>query len=209
MHQRSQSTSRSSLFVIVLAALLAFAACSEEQPVATDRGDTDTTAQPDQPATETGPSDGTQTLDTPTATSAQRDGQAGVVAVTDVRVATHENFTRIVFELAGDGVAGWDLRYVDSARSQGSGYEIEVAGDAVLAIALHNITLPPELPDDIDRWQEDSVTPPPDSMIRGFVHDTIFEGTQLFFVGLDEQRAFRIDRFSDPQRIVIDIPHEG
>lgn len=208
MHHRSHRASHSSWFVTMLAALFVFSACSGEQPVDTDRDDTSTTAQPDQAPNETRPNDGTPMLDTATATSAQRDGEAGVVAVTDVRVATHENFTRVVFELAGDGVAGWDLRYVDSAHAQGSGYAIELAGDAVLAIALHNITLPPELPADIDRWQKDTVTPPPDSMIRGFVHDTIFEGMRTFFVGLDQERAFRIDRFGDPQRIVIDIPHE-
>jgi len=203
MHPRSHRTSRSKLFITAVAALLAFSACSEDQSADVDPDDTGTTAQPD-----SRPDDETPTLDTPATTRAQRDGEPGVVAVIDVRIETHEDFTRIVFELAGDGIAGWDLRYVDGAHSQGSGHEVKIAGDAVLAISLHNITLPPELPDDIDRWQEDAVTPPSGSTIRAFIHDTIYEGTQLFFVGLDEERVFRIERFADPQRIVIDIPHE-
>lgn len=137
---------------------------------------------------------------------ATAEGEIGVLAVTDVRVATHEGFDRVVFQLEGDGLVGWDVRYVDEATSQGSGEPIEVEGDAVLAVSLSNITLPPDLPDDIERWDEDRVDGTGD-VIAAVVEDTIFEGIQTFFAGLDEERPFLIERFEDPQRVVIDIPH--
>jgi len=97
------------------------------------------------------PDDGTEELDGEATTEASDEGQFVVVAVTDVRMATHAGFDRVVFEIEGDGLAGWDLRYVDEATAQGSGELIEVDGDAILAVALHNVTLPPELPEGIDR----------------------------------------------------------
>lgn len=142
------------------------------------------------------------------ATEASADGGFSTLAVTDVRVATHDGFARLVFQLEGDGIAGWDLRYVDEATSQGSGEPIEVGGETVLSIALSNITLPPDLPDDIERWDEDRVAGT-DGVIAEVVHDTIFEGIQTFFAGLDEERPFLIERFDDPQRVVIDIPHDS
>jgi hypothetical protein len=46
---------------------------------------------------------------------------------------------------------------------------------------------------------------PGDGPILEIVEDTIFEGQHVFFVGLDEERPFRIARLDDPQRVVIDV----
>lgn len=159
--------------------------------------------------TDEAPDDEIEPIEGEETTEASDDGEFGVVAVTDVRVGTHTDFDRVVFEIEGDGIAGWDVRYVDEATSQGSGEEIEVAGEAVLAVALHNVTLPPDLPGDIEIWDEDRLDGPIGGVIAEVVNDTIFEGIQLFFVGLDEERAFVIERFEDPQRVVLDIPHGG
>lgn len=186
--------------VIILAvAFVSLSACGADQS-----GDNPPRVPPDG----SGSNGATVPLDTPAVMRTHADGQPGVVAVVDLRIGVHDGFDRIVFEFAGDGVAGWDLRYVDTAYAQGSGFVIDLAGDAVLAIALHNVTLPPELPADISRWDQDRVAPPPGSIIQELLHDTIFEGTQTFFVGLDAERAFRIGRFTDPQRIVIDVLRE-
>jgi hypothetical protein len=154
------------------------------------------------------PDDDLEPIDGEATTEAAYDGEFGTVAVTDVRVATHPGFDRLVFEIEGDGIAGWDLRYVDEATAQGSGEPIEVEGEAILAVALHNVTLPPELPEDIDRWDEDRLEGSADGVIAEVVHDTIYEGIQTFFVGLDDERPFLIERFDDPQRVVIDIPRD-
>jgi hypothetical protein len=181
-----------------------------EEPVDEEPPEEDPFEAPEEaPPEEEDPVDGAAPLDGEETTEASDDGEVGVVAVTDVRVGTHPGFDRLVFEIEGDGVAGWDLRYVDEATSQGRGEPIEVEGEAVLAVSLHNVTLPPELPEEIDRWDADRVEGPVDGVIHEVVHDTIFEGVQGFFVGLDSERAFIIDRFEDPQRVVIDIPHDG
>src|SRR3954468_20607317 len=43
------------------------------------------------------------------------------VTVRDIRTGRHDGFDRVVFEVAGTGTPGWDVRYVDQPSSQGSG----------------------------------------------------------------------------------------
>ena len=145
----------------------------------------------------------------PSTEASTDDGEAGLLAVTDVRVATHAGFDRIVFEIEGDGAAGWDVRYVEEARSQGRGDAIEVDGDAVLSIAVRNVALPPDLPDDIEVWDTGRLAGPEGGVVTEVVGDTIFEGQYVFFAGLDLERPFLVERFEGPQRIVIDIFHDG
>ncbi|MGQ4819442.1 AMIN-like domain-containing (lipo)protein, partial [Enterococcus faecium] len=64
------------------------------------------------------------------------------VTVTDVRVGRYEGFDRVVFEVDGVGLPGWDARYVPEARSAGSGSPVDVAGDAVLRLILTGVGLP-------------------------------------------------------------------
>jgi hypothetical protein len=135
------------------------------------------------------------------------DGAGPPAVVTDVRVGRHEGFDRIVFEIGGDGQVGWDLRYTEQARSQGSGMPVEVPGDAVLAVTLTNVALPADAPAATQPWDGPERTPaPPDAnALVGLVEDTVFEGHHTFFAGLTGQRPFAVDRLSSPQRIVIDI----
>ncbi|MFA9429016.1 hypothetical protein [Egicoccus sp. AB-alg2] len=131
-----------------------------------------------------------------------------VLAVTDVRVGAHDGFDRVVIELDGDGQAGWFVQY-DEPRSQGSGEPVAVAGGASLSVALSHLTLPPELPDDMDHWFQQSVDGPAGGVVLEVRDDTIFEGMHLFFVGVDEERPFVVARLDEPQRVVVDLFHEG
>jgi hypothetical protein len=144
----------------------------------------------------------------PTTGPDEADGEAGTLAVTEVRVATHAGFDRIVFETEGDGVPGWFVDYGD-ATSQGSGEPVEVEGEVTLRVAVDMVTLPPDLPDGIEVWDGERLDGPAGGVVAEVVEDTIFEGIHLFFVGLDEQRPFLVERFDDPHRVVLDIPHGG
>ncbi|CCG01167.1 GerMN domain-containing protein [Blastococcus saxobsidens] len=129
------------------------------------------------------------------------------VTVTDVRVSRHAGFDRVVFEVDGGGLPGWDARYVPEARSAGSGFEVEVAGDAVLKVVLTGVGLP-----------GDTGVPPyagPDPValggeaIREVVLDTIFEGQMVSFLGTTAERPFRVYRLQNPNRVVAEVLHEG
>ncbi len=137
------------------------------------------------------------------------DGEPGQdLAVTDVRIGSHDGFDRVVFEIhdAGDGgEVGWYLDYVDEARAQGSGQRVDVDGDAVLEVGVRNVALPPQLPDDVEVWDESPLAGPDGDGIVEVVDGNVFEGQHQFFVGATDERPYVVERLDDPQRLVIDV----
>lgn len=154
------------------------------------------------------PDDGTEPLSGEPSTEEQReDPERGDVAVIRARVAAHDGFDRVVLDIEGDGSAGWWTSYVDEARSAGKGDVIDIAGQAVLSVGVQGATLPPDLPESIEPWINDR-RPGDGGVVTEVVSGTIFEGVHNIFIGLDQERPFLIERFEDPQRIVIDILHD-
>ena len=137
----------------------------------------------------------------------QTDPELGSVSVTDVRVGTHDGFDRVTFEVEGDGLAGWFVEYDDDPRAQGTGFPIEVAGETSLFMRISSVWLPPDAPEGIEQWEGD-VPGPAGGVVLEVVDDVIFEGIHTFAIGLDEELPFTVERFEDPQRIVVDIFHD-
>lgn len=134
------------------------------------------------------------------------ESQAPMVSVTNVRVGHHDGFDRVVFDIGGEGLAGWNVRYVDEARAAGSGLPIEVAGEAVLAVSLNNISLPPDAPEGIEPWDgPERIRPQGQGPLVEIVEDTVYEGHHTFFVGVTETVPFQVHRLESPQRVVLDI----
>ncbi len=134
-------------------------------------------------------------------------GQLRPQAVTEVRVATHDGFDRVVFELVSDGGSpGWFIEYGDP-RAQGSGELVEIAGGAALTVMIRPVLLPPDLPDDVETWNGPPIDGPAGGVVQEVVGGPIFEGDHQFFIGVDEERPFAVTRLSDPARVVIDIFH--
>lgn len=174
---------------------------AEPDPRAT--GSTEPTGPP---ATEAGPE---RLAGDPTTERREAEGEAGFLAVTDVRVAAHDGFDRVVFDVEGEGDPGWSVRYVDEARAAGSGQPIDVEGEAILSVALRHLAYPADLPEGIDRWDEERREGPPGGVIEEVVSGTLFEGVQTFYVGLSGQHPYVIERFRSPTRVVIDVVHGG
>lgn len=132
--------------------------------------------------------------------------QAPMVSVTGVRTGRHNGFDRVVFDIGGEGLAGWDVRYVDEARAAGSGFPIEVGGQAVLAVNLRNINLPPDAPEGIEPWDgPERIRPPGQGPLVEIVEDVVYEGQHTFFVGVGDTVPFQVRRLESPQRVVLDI----
>ncbi|MCZ2860891.1 AMIN-like domain-containing (lipo)protein [Blastococcus sp. VKM Ac-2987] len=128
------------------------------------------------------------------------------VVLTDVRLGAHDGFDRIVFELAGEGEAGYGVGYTGDPRSQGSGQPVQVPGDAALGITLTNLLLPGDAPEGVRPWDgREQLEIAGTSTLQALVADTLFEGRYSFFAGLDQRRPFAVTRLSDPQRIVVDV----
>ncbi|MDT0276249.1 AMIN-like domain-containing (lipo)protein [Blastococcus goldschmidtiae] len=136
------------------------------------------------------------------------EGSGPPVTLTDVRLGAHDGFDRIVFELAGEGQAGWQVGFTGAPRSQGSGLPVDVPGHAVLGITLTNIALPGDAVPGAQPWEVGNLRVHASAVLDTVVTDTLFEGRYAFFAGLDEQRPFAVGQLTSPQRIVVDLLDE-
>lgn len=162
--------------------------------VTPDDSDDDAPGEPPEPVGEGGTDD------------SEASGDSPPVTLTDVRLAGHGEFDRIVFELAGEGEAGWRVGYTDDPRAQGSGEPVEVPGEAVLGITLTNIALPGDAPEGVQPWEGAGLLTADDpAVLDAVVEDTLFEGRYTFFAGLDARRPFAVAALDSPQRIVVDL----
>lgn len=138
---------------------------------------------------------------------AERAPVRGPVAVTDVRFGHHEDFDRVVFDLAGTGRAGWQVRYVDSpVRAQGSGEVVPLAGDAQLEVVLTGISMP----GDVGGRHYSGPRRPPlgrSGVVEDLYVGNLYEGRFATWIGASSPERFRVFALDDPQRVVVDIAH--
>ena len=130
------------------------------------------------------------------------------VTVSAVRIGAHDGFDRVVLEVGGEGQPGWDVRYVDSAGSQGSGDPVEVAGNAVLQVTLTGVGYPydtgvEEVP------AGERITAAGTGTVTELVYDATFEGTSVAFVGTSARAPFRVYLLEAPTRVVLEVAHPG
>jgi hypothetical protein len=127
-----------------------------------------------------------------------------LVSVTDIRIGRHDGFDRVVFEADGTGAPGWDVRYVDTAQSQGSGDDIEVDGGAVLQVTINGVGIPADT--GVEEYSgPDRLTAGDAEVVTEVVWDSTFEGTSVAFVGVAEEAPFRVYLLEDPARVVLEV----
>lgn len=203
------------LLAVVAVVALAVAACGPDDdpvlPTPTGSPATATpTPDPQTPGpepTEAEPGAGVDPVTDERGLDASEDaGGGGLLTVTDVRIGTHGGFDRIVFEIVGEGDAGWLVHYVDDPRTQGQGAPVGIEGEAVLEVILRGIALPPDVPDR-EQWEGDRLDGPAGASTIELVEDSIFEGQQVFHIGLPSELPFGVTRLEDPQRIVVEVEH--
>jgi hypothetical protein len=121
---------------------------------------------------------------------------------TDVRVAEHEGFDRIVLRFTGTGIPGWTVSYVDEARREGSGEAVRLAGDAFLAIFASHTTWPAaHYYSGPERFEPANGGDIDDLYVGG-----TFEGSTHVLAGIDGGPVpFRVFALADPSRLVVDV----
>ena len=121
------------------------------------------------------------------------------LALTGIRAATHEGFTRVVLEFSGDGTPGvWRGAWTDEAVEQGRGLPIQVEGQAFLDLVIDGTPMTA------------SENPYPSGMHTragdlDVVSDGTFEDNTHVVIGAPGPRQFQIGFLSNPVRMVIDI----
>ena len=121
------------------------------------------------------------------------------LALTGIRAATHEGFTRVVLEFAGKGTPGvWSAAWTDEAVEQGRGLPIQVEGQAVLDLVI----------DGTPMTATENPYPGGTHTRAGdldVVSDGTFEDNTHVVIGAPATRQFQIGFLSDPVRMVVDI----
>lgn len=127
------------------------------------------------------------------------DDPAKALALTGIRAAAHEGFTRVVLEFSGEGTPGVrKAAWTDEAVEQGRGLPIQVEGGAVLDLVIDGTPMTA------------SNTPYPSGTHTragdlDIVSDGTFEDNTHVVIGAPAAREFQIGFLSNPVRMVIDI----
>lgn len=130
------------------------------------------------------------------------------LSVTDVRVAGHDRYDRVVFDLdgKGSGKPGWRVEYVDKATDDGSGHAVAVDGDAILRVSLSGTAAPTD--SGVEEFTGERVEPDGTDSVDEIVYRYWFEGYTTAFLGVDEgERPFRVFLLENPTRVVVDVQH--
>ena len=127
------------------------------------------------------------------------DDPTKALALTGIRAATHEGFTRVVLEFAGKGTPGvWSAAWTDEAVEQGRGLPIQVEGQAALDLVIDGTPMTAtEHP-----YPSGTHTRAGDLDV---VSDGTFEDNTHVVIGAPAARQFQIGFLSDPVRMVIDV----
>ena len=127
------------------------------------------------------------------------DDPTKALALTGIRAATHEGFTRVVLEFSGEGTPGvWSAAWTDEAVEQGRGLPIQVEGEAVLDLVI----------DGTPMTATESPYPGGTHTRAGdldVVSDGTFEDNTHVVIGAPTTRQFQIGFLSNPVRMVVDI----
>ncbi len=121
------------------------------------------------------------------------------LALTAIRAATHEGFTRVVLEFSGEGTPGvWRAAWTNEAVEQGRGLPIQVEGETLLDLVIDGTPM---------SATENSY--PAGTHTRAgdldIVSDGTFEDNTHVVIGALSARQFQIGFLSNPVRMVIDI----
>ena len=119
--------------------------------------------------------------------------------LTGARPGRHDCFDRLVFDLAGKPAAGYDVRYVDVFRADGSGDVLPVAGGAVLSVTVRAPAYRAIRPS-VAGYRT----------FRDAVWGGSFEGQTSFGLGVRARLPFRVFQLDGPghgTRVVVDVAH--
>ncbi|MGA6208123.1 AMIN-like domain-containing (lipo)protein [Nocardia testacea] len=127
------------------------------------------------------------------------------LTVTDIRLSRHAGFDRVEYDLGGEGTPGWSVWYTGRAVQDGSGRELEVAGESVLEVRITGSAYP--FDSRVAPYSgPDPATDPAVPGIAGVYRTTVFEGVTQSFIGVaGDEPGFTVSAATMPNRLVIDI----
>lgn len=120
--------------------------------------------------------------------------------IVNARAGTHPGFDRVVIELAGSGSPSVMAQYTDQPSQPGSGFPLDVAGNATLQLVIHGLD-----PFDTNTPYDSGAIGASAGRIKEINFQGSFEGDSQWFIGLDSKRPFAIGVLDNPTRVVVDF----
>jgi hypothetical protein len=132
-------------------------------------------------------------------------GSVARAQITDVRVATHDGYDRIVFEFA-NGIPAYTIEpAIPPFSADGSGQPIDVAGTGFLRITLDGGTK--VTPDGEITYAGPTNVEPDFDELTQLIEGGDFEAVSTWYAGLATEPCIRVFTLADPSRLVLDIQH--
>ncbi|PKQ18192.1 MAG: hypothetical protein CVT68_04670 [Actinobacteria bacterium HGW-Actinobacteria-8] len=154
----------------------------------------------DGPPADTAPFVADREPDTATASANAR------LSPVDLRFGVHDEFDRIVLDLAGAGTPGWLGRYVEDPTQVAQEEPVYLLGDDYLLILVSGVVYPTEegaQPFEGPR----RITPQTGGVVKEVRYGAMFEGQVEIWVGLTSDEPFRVFGLTNPTRVVVDVQH--
>lgn len=134
--------------------------------------------------------------------TAQFGGPYGDLRTTDIRVGSHTEYDRLVFEFAGQGDPQYHIGYNDDPRQQASGFPLDVPGNAKLEINIHGTA--GDMSADAKYAGKKELGLSSGSVVE-VINGGTFEADSQYIVGLDSKRPYKIAVLHEPTRLVVDF----
>lgn len=126
--------------------------------------------------------------------------------LTDVRVARHEGYDRVVFSFDGD-VPGYEIGYVEPPLlADGSGEPVDVDGGAFLRARFEPASgVDLSGPEYREVYTGPTTVTGDTSVLIEVVRTGDFEAVLTWVAGIEERQDFRVATLTSPARVVIDV----
>jgi hypothetical protein len=120
-----------------------------------------------------------------------------------VRIANHDCYDRLVFQFSGPGLPEWRVEPAEPPFSGPSGIPVTVRGTSWLHVRFRAADAHTD-----DGRSTVGIAPVPlaDAVVLRqvqIIED--FEGVVIYVAGMDAPRPFRVQTFTDPPRLAIDV----
>jgi hypothetical protein len=125
---------------------------------------------------------------------------------TKLEVAHHDGYDRMTFTFQGAS-PGYRVSYIERpVRQDGSGKEVAVKGDSVLAVRMDNASGFHLAGDSsASTYTGPDRLSPNTPVVQELVRTGDFEGVLGWAAGVKGKPGFKVSRLDDPPRLVVDV----
>ncbi|CAN5539432.1 hypothetical protein BH18ACI1_BH18ACI1_15830 [soil metagenome] len=122
-----------------------------------------------------------------------------------IRVAKQKGFDRVVFEFDA-GKPDYIIQYLPSNiySSDAGDEKIKIAGNVFMLVSLYGMPQMEDSPCRLQSYPKGKLKLP---AVEQIDDEGYFEGIQDFLIGVKSKKPFRVQKLTNPSRLLIDFKH--